>query len=498
MLGKRKIPVPENIDLLLVEQEMEASEQTALDAVIAADVELVRLRKLQEELENLSTNEDHTGELGDVYTKLKDLDSATAEPRAAKILAGLGFTPIMQQRATNQFSGGWRMRISLARALFIEPTLLLLDEPTNHLDLRAALWLEEYLKRWKKTLIVVSHDRDFLNSVVTDVIHVHDKKLDFYSGDFDQFYTMMEQRKAVANKAYEKYEKQIKASKGDKAAQEKALQKAALDAKKAGGKKSADGEVEIARPPTRWSDYTVQFEFPEPTELPPPLLQLIDVDFKYPGRDDFGMHNINLGVDMGTRVAIVGPNGAGKSTLLNLIAGDLKPTEGESRRSQKLRVGRYSQHFVDVLQMDMNPVQYLLNTYPQCGLNPEQMRAKLGKYGLPGVNHLQPICKLSGGQKARVVFASISLAQPHILLFDEPTNHLDLQSVDALAQALKEFTGGVVLISHDTRIISEVCEDETRSEVWVVEDGTVRKYNGTFEDYKDELIEEIIKEQDAD
>ncbi|KAA8498643.1 ABC transporter F family member 4 [Porphyridium purpureum] len=497
LLGSRKIPVPENIDLLLVEQEMDGTNLTALEAVLKADLELMRLQDLQHELEQLSVDDPEQAdaraeELNEVYDRLKALDASTAEPRAARILAGLGFTPEIQRRQTNMFSGGWRMRISLARALFIEPTLLLLDEPTNHLDLRAVLWLEEYLRKWKETLVVVSHDRDFLNSVVTDVIHVHDHRLDFYRGDFEMFYTMMEQRRQVANKQADKYEKSVKAAKakGDKAAQEKALQKAKIDAKKSGAK-----DVDLRSAPTRWKDYSVNFSFPEPTELTPPLLQLIDVCFSYPSREDFGMRDINLGVDMGTRVAVVGPNGAGKSTLMNLLAGDLVPTAGESRRPQKLRIGRYSQHFVDVLEYDVNPVEYLLTNFPQAGLNGQQMRAVLGRFGLPGANHLQPIVKLSGGQKARVVFSAISLSQPHILLLDEPTNNLDMESIDALAEALVAFPGGVVLISHDSRIISRVCEDETMSEVWIVDNGTVQRHNGTFEDYKQELIAEVIAEQ---
>ena len=240
----------------------------------------------------------------------------------------------------------------------------------------------------------------------------------------------------------------------------------------------------------------MRFEFPEPTELSPPMIQIIDVEFQYEGRRDFKLERVNVGIDMGTRVAIVGPNGAGKSTLLNLIAGDILPTAGEVRRNSKLRIGRYSQHFVDVLEMDLTAVGYMTERFSGIGLKVEQARAKLGKFGLPGANHLQPICKLSGGQKARVVFAAISLSQPHILIFDEPTNHLDMESVDALAEALRGFEGGVVLVSHDARLISQVCDDE-RSQVWIVDDGTVTEYGGSFEEYKDELIAEIVREQDA-
>ncbi|KAL0381880.1 UNVERIFIED_CONTAM: ABC transporter F family member 4 [Sesamum angustifolium] len=388
------------------------------------------------------------------------MGSDAAEAQASKILAGLGFTKDMQGRPTKSFSGGWRMRISLARALFVQPTLLLLDEPTNHLDLRAVLWLEEYLCRWKKTLVVVSHDRDFLNTV-----------------------------------------KAAKRS-GSRAQQEKVKDRAKFAAAKEAAKNKGKGKVDEDDPlpeaPQKWRDYTVEFHFPEPTELTPPLLQLIEVSFSYPGRNDFRLSNVDVGIDMGTRVAIVGPNGAGKSTLLNLLAGDIVPTEGEVRKSQKLRIGRYSQHFVDLLTMDETPVQYLLRLHPdQEGLSKQEaVRAKLGKFGLPSHNHLTPITKLSGGQKARVVFTSISMSKPHILLLDEPTNHLDMQSIDALADALDEFTGGVVLVSHDSRLISRVCEDEEKSEIWVVENGTVEAFPGSFEEYKEELIKEIRAEVD--
>lgn len=513
LLAWRQIPVPKNIDVLLVEQEVVGDEKTALESVVSADAELVRLREEAARLQSLSEAKagegdgdeaDDTGEqLTAVFEQLQVLGTDAAEARASKILAGLGFSVAMQGRATKSFSGGWRMRISLARALFMQPTLLLLDEPTNHLDLRAVMWLEQYLERWKKTLIVVSHDREFLNTVSTDIIHLHDHKLLTYKGNFAAFEEMYEQKRRENNKKYEVYEKQLKAAKrsGSKAQQDKVKDRAKFaagkDAKSKGKSKAVvDDEETAPEAPKRWRDYQVEFHFPEPTELTPPLLQLIDVGFGYPGRPDFALKGIDVGVDMGTRVAIVGPNGAGKSTLLNLLAGDLQPTEGESRQSQKLRVGRYSQHFVDSLQMDETPVQYLLRLYPdqEGPSKQETVRAKLGKFGLPSHNHLTPIVKLSGGQKARVVFTSISMARPHILLLDEPTNHLDMQSIDALADALEEFSGGVLLVSHDARLISRVCEEEENSVVWVVEDGAVRKYPGSFDDYKKELTEEIRAE----
>ncbi|GBG86757.1 hypothetical protein CBR_g42041 [Chara braunii] len=546
LLSRRQIPVPRNIDVLLVEQEVTGDDRSALQAVVAADLELASLREEEKRLQALSLEESaeregETGQVGggggggggggkkgeeaaeggvdgasaseklaEVYEKLAAMGSDSAEARASKILAGLGFTRDMQGRPTKSFSGGWRMRISLARALFVQPTLLLLDEPTNHLDLRAVIWLEEYLMRWKKTLVVVSHDRDFLNSVSTDIIHLFDEKLHLYRGNFDNFEEMYEQKRREMNKTYEKFTKQMKAAKqsGSRVTQEKVKDRAKMAAAKqsksalgGGGKSKGVSAAEEEAPPEaprKWHDYTVAFHFPEPTELTPPLLQLIDVEFSYPGRLDFSLKKVNVGVDMGTRVAIVGPNGAGKSTLLNLLAGDLEPTSGESRRSHKLRIGRYSQHFVDLLTMNETAVQYLLRLYPdqEGPSKQEAVRSKLGKFGLPSYNHLTPIVKLSGGQKSRVVFTSISMKRPHILLLDEPTNHLDMQSIDALADALDGFTGGVVLVSHDSRLISRVCENEERSEIWVVDNGTVTRYDGSFEDYRTDLIKEIAAEVD--
>lgn len=511
MIARRQVPVPENLDVLLVEQEVVGTDDSALASVVAADVELMNLRKEEAELNKKLNDMDigdgkageEEGEIGDrlneIYERMNELGSASAEARASKILHGLGFTDDMQKRATNLFSGGWRMRISLARALYIQPTVLLLDEPTNHLDLRAVLWLEEYLTRWKKTLVVVSHDRDFLNSITTDIIHLFDEKLHYYRGNFVQFEEMYEQKRREMNKEFEKYQKQLRAAKksgskekADKVAKD-AKNKAKQKSKKGGNQGAIDDSISAA--PRQWNDYTVKFEFPEPTELSPPLLQLMDASFKYPGREDFGLKDLNIGIDMGSRVAIVGPNGAGKTTLMNLLAGDLEPTHGDQRKSHKLRIGRYNQHFVDSLAFDVSPVEYLQGI---SGLRPEEIRAKLGKFGLSGHHHLQPICKLSGGQKARVVFAAIALSSPHILLLDEPTNHLDMESIDALADALEEFEGGVVIISHDSKLLSRVCDDAERSEVWIVEDGKVTEYDGYFEDYKDELIAEIAEELDED
>ncbi|TQD79628.1 hypothetical protein C1H46_034805 [Malus baccata] len=389
LLAWRKIPVPKNIDVLLVEQEVVGDDKTAIEIVVSANEELVKIRKEVADLQNSASADgkdgfdDDAGEkLSELYEKLQLMGSDSAEAQAAKILAGLGFTQDMQGRPTKSFSGGWRMRISLARALFVQPTLLLLDEPTNHLDLRVVLWLEEYLCRWKKTFVVVSHDRDFLNTVCCEIIHLHDLKLHIYRGNFDDFETGYEQRRKEVNKKFEIYDKQLKAAKrsGNRVQQEKVKDKAKSAAAKEASKNKAKGKVDgddaPAEAPQKWRVYSVEFHFPEPTELTPPLLQLVEVSFSYPNREDFRLSGVDVSIDMGTRVAIVGPNGAGKSTLLNLLAGDLVPSEGEVRRSQKLRIGRYSQHFVDILTMSETPVEYLLRLHPDLSSQKLRIGAK--------------------------------------------------------------------------------------------------------------------------
>eukprot|EP01026_Neomeris_dumetosa_P069397 TRINITY_DN6861_c0_g1_i4.p1 TRINITY_DN6861_c0_g1~~TRINITY_DN6861_c0_g1_i4.p1 ORF type:complete len:740 (-),score=178.24 TRINITY_DN6861_c0_g1_i4:265-2484(-) len=510
LLAQRRLPVPENIDVLLVEQEVVADERSALQAVVEADVQLMELRDQEKHL-NEMINSDETEEeeknelsaqLNQVYEEIEKISGSSAEARASKILHGLGFTKAMQGRSTKSFSGGWRMRISLARALYIQPTLLMLDEPTNHLDLRAVLWLEEYLLRYKKTLITVSHDREFLNMVTTDIIDLHDLGLHQYRGNFAEFEEMKLIKRKQMNKDAELYEKQMKAAKqsGNKANQKKVQEQQARKDRHKGdkGKDQSSSSQPKNAPPKRFKDYTVNFSFPDPTDLgSSQLLSLMDVDFKYPGRDDFGLKNVNIGVDLGSKVAIVGPNGAGKSTLMNLLAGDIEPLDGTQKRPHHLRIGRYAQHFVDLLKMEDTPVEYLMSRYPSYG-KAEDCRAVLGKFGLKGHHHMQPICKLSGGQKSRVVFSGISLSNPHILLLDEPTNHLDMQSIDALCEAVAEFEGGVVVISHDAQLLNSLCEDEERSEVWVVDNGEIMKHPGDFEDYKNELIAEIRAELDED
>jgi ATP-binding cassette subfamily F protein 1 len=466
LLNWRMLPVPRNTGVMLVAQEDNSEDpRPVIDVVLAADEELAKLCAERDVLE-AAGDAASDGRLREVYDELTLRGWASARARASKILAGLGFDQAKQARPTSTFSGGWIKRVALAGALFVQPALLLLDEPTNHLDLQAVLWLEEYLStQCKSTLILVSHEEGFLNAVCDEILHLEDKKLHAYRGNFDAFVRTYKQKKTTAMEEHEK------------------LAKAARKC----GRKA----------PKKWHDYSVEFHFAVPTELPAgrPLLQLTGAGFSY---EDFKLSGVDADIAMGQRVAVVGPNGSGKSTFLKLLAGELVPTEGEARRSHKVRIGLYSQHFCDTLPRDRSAVQYLLEKHPHLQSKLGDARAMLGKFGLPKENHLTLIDKLSGGQKARVVLASIALGEPHVLLLDEPTNNLDMQSMDALADALDEFAGGVVIISHDSRLITRLCADETRSEVWVVQDGTVRPYGGSFAEYRDDLLEDIRKEMAMD
>ena len=479
---------------------------SAIDAVLAADKKRTRLLEteanLLKQLDEMQDDVDPTRVIEDLKQVTSDLEqhgAANAESKARKILSGLGFTTEMQERATKKFSGGWRMRVSLARALFIEPTLLLLDEPTNHLDLNAVLWLDAYLQKWKKTIVIVSHDQDFLNNVVTDIIHLDDKKLIYYKGNYEKFKMGKEQAFRDKVKAYEKQQKNLKKLKnsGKKGKDAKAAvvkktrergaraeKKAAKLAAAGGGGSSAD-HAKSTQLLERPKEYVVKIKFPEPTDVSPPIIEIMNVEFNYPKGPTL-FENLNFGIGMGDRICIVGPNGVGKSTFLNLVMGDLNPVGGDIRRNHRLRIGRYNQHFDEILPMKKSPVQFLMDDFDQTY---QESRNLLGRFGLGGHAHEIPLRACSGGQKARVVMASLVLQEPHILVLDEPTNHLDIETIDALAVGLQNFGGGVILVSHDARLITEA-----ECDLWVCDNKTLTFYEDGFDGYRDQLLDELEAE----
>lgn len=488
-LEKRVFAIPPSIDILYCEQEVVADDTPAVENVLNADV---KCRKLQDEckkLEELMEKGDETVQdrYQEVCDELKAIGAESAEARARRILAGLGFSKSMQNRATKNFSGGWRMRVSLARALFLEPTLLLLDEPTNHLDLNAVIWLDNYLQGWKKTLLIVSHDQSFLDNVCTDIIHVDQQKLFYYKGNYTMFKKMYEQKKREMIKAYEKQEKRIKDLKAHgqskKAAEKK--QKEALTRKQEKNRTKIQKQEEDTGPQEllqKFKAYVVKFNFPDPPPLQPPILGLKGVTFGYEGQKPLFI-DVDFGIDLSSRVAIVGPNGVGKSTFLKLLVGDLTPLEGELCRNHRLRIGRFDQHSGEHLTAEETPSEYLQRLFD---LQYEKARKQLGTFGLSSHAHTIKMKDLSGGQKARVALAELCLNAPDVVILDEPTNNLDIESIDALADAINNYKGGVIIVSHDERLIRD-----TDCNLYVIEDQTINETGGDFDDYREELLKSL-------
>ncbi|GFF42260.1 uncharacterized ABC transporter ATP-binding protein C29A3.09c [Aspergillus udagawae] len=492
-LSRREVAIPSHISILHVEQEITGDDTPAIQAVLDADVWRKRLLAEQEkisrqlaeiEVERSSMADtskdaarlDHEREglditLNDIYSKLAEMESDKAESRAASILAGLGFSPERQQYPTKTFSGGWRMRLALARALFCEPDLLLLDEPSNMLDVPSITFLSNYLQSYPSTILVVSHDRAFLNEVATDIVHQHSERLDYYKGaNFDSFYATKEERKKMAKREYEK-------QMAERAHLQAFIDKFRYNAAKSSEAQSRIKKLErmpILEPPE--SDYVVHFKFPDVEKLSPPIVQMSEVTFGY-SKDKLLLRNVELDVQLDSRIGIVGPNGAGKTTVLKLLTGQLQPTSGLISTHARLRIGYFAQHHVDALDLTTSAVSFMAKTYP--GKTDEEYRRHLGAFGITGTTGLQRMELLSGGQKSRVAFACLSLTNPHILVLDEPSNHLDIEGMDALSEALQRFEGGVVMVSHDVTMLRNVC-----TSLWVCDKGTVHKFDGTVDAYK--------------
>jgi ATP-binding cassette subfamily F protein 2 len=474
-IGLRELPIPDHMDIYHLTREIDASDMSSLQAVISCDEERIKLEK---EVEVLAAQDDGGGEaLERIYERLEALDASTAEKRAAEILFGLGFNKKMQEKKTRDFSGGWRMRIALARALFMNPTILLLDEPTNHLDLEACVWLEESLKKFERILVVISHSQDFLNGVCTNIIHMQNKTLKIYSGNYDQYVQTRSELEENQMKQYKWEQEQISNMKeyiarfGHGSAK---LARQAQSKEKTLAKMERGGLTQkVSR------DQVLVFNFVDVGKLPPPVLQFVEVTFGYTP-DNLIYKNLDFGVDLDSRVALVGPNGAGKSTLLKLMTGDLVPLDGMVRRHNHLKIAQYHQHLTEKLDLEMSALLYMMREYP--GNEEEKMRASIGRFGLTGKAQVMPMSNLSDGQKSRVIFAWLAFREPHMLLLDEPTNHLDIETIDSLAEALKQWDGGMVLVSHDFRLINQVAH-----EIWVCENQAVTRWAGDIMDFKRHL-----------
>jgi len=495
--ARENLPIPDSIDMWFLDREAEPSEMTAVEAVIEkVKNEYERLETLTLQLleEDPVANEELLEQIGE---KLDKMDPSTFEPKAAELLHGLGFGKAMMAKATKDMSGGWRMRVSLAQALFVQPTLLLLDEPTNHLDLGACVWLEDYLANYPNTLLMVSHSEDFLNNVCTNIMQLtHDAQLKVWGGNYASYV-----------KTRSDYEKnQLTRYKKEQDDMAHLLDFIRSCGTYANLRKQADSKQKIidkmkdaGLTPKPVPDPQYQFRFPDAEKLPPPVLAFDEVSFSYSGKEeDFLYRNVNFGVDLDSRIALVGPNGAGKSTLLKLMRQELTATRGEVKRHAHLRIGQYNQHSEEILDLEKSPLEFLDSLYPQGiittqglkKMDVDDWRQVLGRFGISGLTQTRQMKTMSHGYMTRVVFVMISLTNPHILLLDEPTNHLDMQCIDALADAINAYTGGLVLVSHDFRLISQVAK-----EVWVCDQKTIKPWKGDIVSYKAHLKKEVLKKQ---
>ena len=451
-----------------VAQEAEATDESLLETVLAADVERTELMHEAE----TATDPDRIGE---IYTRLTDIDAYSAEARASAILQGLGFDTAAQAQSCKEFSGGWRMRVALAGVLFSEPEILMLDEPTNYLDLEGTIWLETYLAKYPHTVIVISHDRALLNSSVNSILHLHDKQLTLYQGNYDTFDNTRRARLAEQASMAKKQDAQ-------RAHMQSFVERFRAKASKAKQAQSRLKMLEKMEPIAAGMERGVaEFNFPDAEELSPPIIRMDDVSTGY--GDKPILSNLNLRIDPDDRIALLGANGQGKSTFSKLLAGELKPMAGKMVQSSKLRIGYFAQHQVDALNLDETPLQHISSIMSDSPVS--KRRAKLAAGGV-GVDQVDvKVEKLSGGQKARLAMLLTTIYNPHILLLDEPTNHLDIESRDALVRALAAYNGAVILVSHDPHLINAVAD-----RLWLVKDGTVAPYTDDMDAYRKLLLSE--------
>lgn len=461
-----EIQVQRGARIGIVAQEIEGTSLSVLDFVLKSHTERDALLK---EAETVTDPE----RIAEVFGRLEEIDAYEAPSKAAKILAGLGFDEEAQARPLSTYSGGWRMRVALAAALFLEPDLLLLDEPTNHLDLEAATWLESFLKRYPRTLLMISHDRRFLNAIVDRLYHLDQKTLTFYNGDFDFFERTRRERLAGLEAERKKQEAQ-------KAHMQSFIDRFRAKSSKAKQVQSRLKMMERFTPlSTMEEDPLISLNFPDPEALAPPLITLDSVTAGY--GEKVVLRGLNQRLDAEDRIALLGANGNGKSTFAKLLAGLIDPLSGDIQRSNRLRVGYYHQHQLDALIPDETAYDHMLAL--MTGAAESKIRARLGRFGFTKEKSDVEVKKLSGGEKARLNFALISYQEPQIILLDEPTNHLDLETRESLIFAINAFKGAVVLVTHDWHLL-----EMTADRLWLVEGGKVQRYEGTLDDYRQKVL----------
>ena len=451
-----------------VKQEAPADGASLIDTVLAGDTERTSL------MAEAETATDPT-RIAEIHERLRAIGAESAPSRAATVLAGLGFSAEAQLRPVSDFSGGWRMRVSLATALFLEPDLLLLDEPTNHLDLEATLWLESWLTRFAGAALIVSHDRGLLDSCVDAIAHLDRGKLTLTPGGYENFVRIRTEHALQ------------QARQAEKIAAQRAHMQSFVDRFRAKATKAKQAQARIKaleKLPVIESvveDAPTRFAFPEPEQLPPPMLTMNRVNVGYGGKPV--LSNISLRLDMEDRIALLGANGNGKSTLAKLIAGRLEPLAGTMERNPRLKIGYFAQHQAEELVLNDTPVDHMSRALPKA--LPPVVRAQLARFGLDAERAETPVKDLSGGEKARLLLALATRDAPQMLILDEPTNHLDLDARDALVRALSGFEGAVLLISHDPHLVELVAD-----RLWLVAEGKVTPFEGDMAEYRSWLIEQ--------
>ncbi|HPF46947.1 MAG: ABC-F family ATP-binding cassette domain-containing protein [Alphaproteobacteria bacterium] len=450
-----------------VAQEAPGGPETLLDTVLAAHPELV---ELHHEAENCK--DPHR--IAEIHERLQDIGAYEAEARAASILSGLGFNDAEQRRPCSEFSGGWRMRVALACTLFTQPDLLLLDEPTNYLDLEGVLWLENFIKSYPYTVLIISHDRDLLNSSANAIVHLEACGLTYYGGNFDKFEKTYREQRELQRAALKKQEL-------ERAHIQKYIDRFRYKASKAKQAQSRIKMLERMEPLAALAEeHTVQFNFPNPVELAPPLISMENLSVGYETGKPI-LRNLSLRIDMEDRIALLGQNGNGKSTFAKLLSDRLKPMEGTINRSRKLGIGYFAQHQQDELDPNGTPLSHLARLMK--GSTETQVRARLGGFGFGVDKATNKISTMSGGEKARLLFALMSFNAPQMIILDEPTNHLDMDSRQSLIHAINDYEGAVIIISHDSYLV-EACADR----IMVVENGGVNDFDGDINDYKNLVI----------
>lgn len=463
-----EVILPKDIRIGQVAQEAPATEQSLIEIVLEADKERTALMKEAE------TTQDPT-RIAEIHTRLNDINAHSAEARAASILSGLGFDMQAQARPASSFSGGWRMRVALAAVLFAEPDLLLLDEPTNYLDLEGTLWLVDYVRRYPHTVIIISHDRDLLNSATTSIMHLENQKLTFWRGNYDQF----ERQRA---ETIELQQKQATKQEAKRKHMEAFVARFRAKATKARQAQSRLKMLERLKPVTIWRDEHVEpFKFAQAEKIvASPIIAMQNVNVGYePGKPI--LKNITLRIDNDDRIALLGANGNGKSTLAKLIAGRLTAESGTITVAPGLKIAFFAQHQLDDLRPEENAIDHVRRLMPAA---PEaKVRARVAQMGLITAKMMTKAKELSGGEKARLLMGLATFDGPHLLILDEPTNHLDIESRQELMEALNDFNGAVILIAHDRHLI-----EATMDRLWLVKDATVQPFDGDMEDYRTEIL----------